>query len=37
MGNESKQGFPVFISYSSNDKAWADAACAVLERHKIRC
>jgi hypothetical protein len=27
----------VFISYSSKDKKWADAACAVLERHRIRC
>jgi hypothetical protein len=27
----------VFISYSSNDKAVADAACAALEAQKIRC
>jgi|GEM_PF-599365 len=27
----------VFISYSRRDKAVADAACAVLESHKIRC
>ncbi len=27
----------VFISYSSKDKQWADAACAVLERQRIRC
>jgi hypothetical protein len=27
----------VFLSYSSKDKNWADAACAVLERHHIRC
>jgi hypothetical protein len=27
----------VFISYSSKDKQWADAACAVLEHHRIRC
>jgi protein-tyrosine-phosphatase len=27
----------VFISYSSHDKAVADAACAVLEAQKIRC
>lgn len=26
-----------FISYSNQDKAVADAACATLERHKIRC
>src|SRR5437667_4245531 len=27
----------VFISYSTNDKAVADAACAKLESAKIRC
>ncbi len=27
----------VFISYSSNDKAVADAACAILEQQSIRC
>ncbi len=27
----------VFISYSSSDKPIADAACAVLEQHGIRC
>lgn len=27
----------VFISYSSADKKWADAATAVLERQRIRC
>src|ERR1051326_7306606 len=27
----------VFISYSSADKTVADAACATLEQHKIRC
>ncbi len=27
----------VFISYSSNDKPTADAACAMLERYGIRC
>jgi hypothetical protein len=27
----------VFISYSSKDKATADAACALLERNSIRC
>ena len=27
----------VFISYASNDKPVADAACAVLERRGIRC
>lgn len=29
--------YDVFISYSSQDKAYADAARAVLERHGIRC
>jgi endo-1,4-beta-xylanase len=29
--------FDAFISYSSNDKAAADATCAVLERAGIRC
>src|SRR5262245_22419258 len=27
----------VFLSYSSKDKQWADAACAVLESYGIRC
>jgi outer membrane protein OmpA-like peptidoglycan-associated protein len=27
----------VFISHSSKDKAVADAVCAILEEHKIRC
>jgi formylglycine-generating enzyme required for sulfatase activity len=27
----------VFLSYSSKDKAWADAACAVLEGRGVRC
>lgn len=27
----------VFISYSSKDKNIADAVCAVLEKHRIRC
>src|SRR5215469_13145409 len=29
--------FDVFISYSTHDKAAADAACAVLEASGIRC
>ena len=29
--------YDVFISYSSLDKPYADAACSVLERHGIRC
>lgn len=37
MGNDSQSKHDVFISYSSKDKKWADAACAVLEKHKIRC
>ena len=37
MGEELGRKFDVFISYSSHDKKWADAACAVLERHRIRC
>jgi uncharacterized membrane protein YeaQ/YmgE (transglycosylase-associated protein family) len=27
----------VFISYSSLDKQWADAACSAMEQHRIRC
>jgi hypothetical protein len=27
----------VFLSYSSKDKTWADAACSVLERRRVRC
>ena len=37
MATESQLTHEVFISYSSKDKQWADAACAVLERHRIRC
>ncbi len=37
MGDESRLKHEVFISYSKKDKQWADAACAVLERHWIRC
>jgi len=37
MGGESQRKYEVFISYSSKDKRWADAACAVLERDRIRC
>ena len=29
--------FHVFISHSSEDRTWADAACEVLERRKMRC
>ncbi len=37
MHQESSRTHDVFLSYSSKDKNWADAACAVLERHRIRC
>jgi len=37
MGEESRREHEVFISYSSKDKKWADAACAVLERDRTRC
>jgi len=37
MGDESRLNHEVFISYSKKDKKLADAACAVLERHWIRC
>ena len=37
MRDESSRTHDVFLSYSSRDKTWADAACAVLERHRVRC
>jgi sulfatase modifying factor 1 len=37
MRQESSHTHDVFVSHSSKDKTWADAACAVLERHRIRC
>src|ERR1700728_4624379 len=37
MGDKSRLNHEVFISYSSKDKQWADGACAVLEKHRIRC
>jgi hypothetical protein len=37
MREESSRTHDVFLSYSTKDKTWADAACAVLERHRIRC
>jgi formylglycine-generating enzyme required for sulfatase activity len=37
MREESGRTHDVFLSYSSKDKTWADAACAVLEQHRIRC
>jgi hypothetical protein len=33
----SQRNHEVFISYAPKDKNWADAACAELERHRIRC
>jgi TIR domain len=37
MREESNRIHDVFLSYSTKDKTWADAACAVLERHRVRC
>lgn len=37
MVNESSPTYDVFLSYSSKDRIWADAACSVLERHRVRC
>ena len=37
MRKESSRTHDVFLSYSSQDKTWADSACAVLERHRVRC
>jgi hypothetical protein len=37
MAEDPSRTHDVFLSYSSKDKSWADAACAVLERHNIRC
>ncbi len=37
MSEPSRKSHEVFISYSTKDKPWADAACAVLEGHRIRC
>jgi uncharacterized protein (TIGR03067 family) len=37
MSVESGRTHDVFLSYSSHDKTWADAACAVLERQGVRC
>ena len=30
MREESSRAYDVFLSHSSKDKTWADAACAVL-------
>jgi sulfatase modifying factor 1 len=37
MSEESRPAHDVFLSCSSHDKTFADAACAVLERHRVRC
>jgi hypothetical protein len=37
MANDTRSKYDVFISYSTKDKKWADAACSLLEKHKIRC
>src|SRR4051812_21818464 len=37
MSDQSPRSREVFISYSSKNEKWADAACAVLEKHRIRC
>jgi formylglycine-generating enzyme required for sulfatase activity len=37
MREESTTTHDVFLSYSAHDKTFADAACAVLEHHRIRC
>jgi hypothetical protein len=37
MGAKCSPTHDVFLSYSSQDKSWADAACSVLERHRVRC
>ncbi|HET6423273.1 MAG TPA: toll/interleukin-1 receptor domain-containing protein [Planctomycetaceae bacterium] len=37
MGAANGPVYDVFLSHSSKDKQWADAACAVLEKHRVRC
>jgi hypothetical protein len=37
MSDEPQSTFDVFVSYSSYDKTWANAACSVMEQHRIRC
>ena len=37
MIEASRGPYDVFLSHSSKDKPWADMACAVSEREKIRC
>ena len=35
MTEESMRTHDVFLSYSTKDKTWADAACSVLEQHQV--
>ena len=37
MSDAAPRSHEVFISYSTKDKKWADAACAVMEKRRIRC
>jgi hypothetical protein len=37
MSDQAPRSCDVFISFSSRNKTWANAACAVLEKHRIRC
>jgi hypothetical protein len=37
MSDEAPPSHEVFISYATKDKKWADAACAVMEKRRIRC
>ena len=37
MNRSASGSHEVFLSHSSKDKAWADAACAVLEGRRVRC
>ena len=37
MSDQAPRSREVFLSYSVKDKKWADAACAILEKHGLRC
>src|ERR1019366_566175 len=37
MSDQSQKTHEVFICHSTKNKQWADAACAVLERNRVRC
>jgi hypothetical protein len=37
MSDAGQATHDVFISHSTKDKPWADAACAVLETRRVRC